>query len=227
MSADNDRTSGLRRTRRNLVKAAAGLIAGVAALKPVSRAHAQAQTDSIQVPSGGGCFRRGTRVLTERGWRRIETLAPGDRLVARFGGLQAIKHVEHFMADADTGVVRVARSALDHNVPSDDLWLTASHAVHLEGVLIPIGNLVNGVTITAEESQGEFFHVELATHDVIEAEGTSCETLRLDGQQACAPILAYAGGRAEFTSRLRSAAAVVIDRRTHLDVIRDRVEARC
>jgi hypothetical protein len=40
-------------------------------------------------------------------------------------------------------------------------------------------------------------------------------------------MLDYAGGRAKLASRLRSAAAIVADRRTRLDVIRDRVEARC
>ena len=42
----------------------------------------------------------------------------------------------------------------------------------------------------------------------------------------CAPILAYTGGRSEVASRLRSALSPWIDRRSKLDVIRDRLADR-
>jgi hypothetical protein len=38
--------------------------------------------------------------------------------------------------------------------------------------------------------------------------------------------LAFNGGRSEIASRLRSAISPFIDRRTQLDAIRDRLEAR-
>ena len=57
------------------------------------------------------------------------------------------------------------------------------------------------------------------------------EYIRLYGEQLevekpCAPILAYNGGRSEVKSRVRSALSPWTDRRTKLDVIRDRIEER-
>jgi hypothetical protein len=44
--------------------------------------------------------------------------------------------------------------------------------------------------------------------------------------QACAPELAFHGGRSQLSSHLRSAIAPLIDRRRPLDRIRDSLEAR-
>lgn len=219
MSTPNDAPG--RRTRRNLTKAAA-LIAGALvgapfAAKPAAAGH-----------HGGGdaCFRRGTRIRTARGYRRIETLSVGDLLPTRFGGLVPIEKIASFTADDATKVVRVGRSAFADNVPACELWLTAPHAVYLDGVLVSIGDLANDTTIASEESTGEFFHIELGTHDVIDAEGAACESLLTPAMTRCAPRLAIDGGRSQLKSRLRSAVAVIVDRRTPLDVIRDKVEER-
>jgi hypothetical protein len=51
----------------------------------------------------------------------------------------------------------------------------------VDGVLIPAGQLVNGTSITLHDAAGveelEYFHVKLATHDVIMACGAPSETL--------------------------------------------------
>lgn len=162
------------------------------------------------------------------GYRRIETLAVGDLVPTRFGGLTPIKRLESFFARAGDGnrPVRIARSALADNVPSADLVLTAPHAIYMDGILISIGNLANGSTVAFERIEGQFFHIELERHDVVEAEGAACESLLTDAMTRCAPRLAFDGGRSEFKSRLRSAAAIVVDRRTPLDIVRDKVEER-
>ena len=70
--------------------------------------------------------------------------------------------------------VRVARSALDDNVPAADLWLSAPHSLYIDGVLMSVVNLVNGTTIAFDEDVGgdelESIPIELATHDAIDAE---------------------------------------------------------
>ena len=78
----------------------------------------------------------------------------------------------------------------------------------------------------AGDDELEFFHVELANHDVIDAEGAACESRLTAAMTRCAPRLAMNGGRCELKSRLRSAAAIVVDRRTPFDVVRDRLEER-
>ncbi|MBV9860658.1 MAG: Hint domain-containing protein [Alphaproteobacteria bacterium] len=63
--------------------------------------------------------------------------------------------------------------------------LTASHAVFLEGMLIPVGALVNGRSILrGERAQAiEFYHVELERQDVLLAQGAPAESYRDDGNR--------------------------------------------
>ena len=145
--------------------------------------------------------------------------------------------------------VRVARSALGPDMPHADLYVTKAHALLIDGVLVTAGSLINGTTITLydarEHNELEFFHITLARHDVIYAEGAPCETLlngdvnmvdfagylRQDGlltteEVPCAPLLSLNGGRSEIKSRFRSAISPWIDRRQKLDIIRDELEER-
>ncbi len=145
--------------------------------------------------------------------------------------------------------IRIARSALAPNIPSRDLFVTSWHCLYLDGLLVPAGNLVNGTTIAAyaadEFDELEYFHVKLERHDVIYAEGAACETLLSVGESAsnfaeyyrrygqpeaeetpCAPLVCYEGRRGQIASRLRSAVSPWLDRRTELDILRDRLEER-
>jgi hypothetical protein len=146
--------------------------------------------------------------------------------------------------------IRVAQDALGAGNPYRDLYLSRAHMVHLDGLLLPVGDLINDRTIAAVDigtDRLEYFHIELETHDVVLAEGAPCETLRLTPERllsfdngheylelygqprevaACAPMAAFNGRRSELKSRLRSAIAPVIDVRRPQDVVRDAMEAR-
>ncbi|UFW46981.1 MULTISPECIES: Hint domain-containing protein [Bradyrhizobium] len=184
--------------------------------------------------SGGNCFLKGTRISTAAGERRIEDLVVGDLLPTVFGGMRAVQWIGRFSRTRSdpnkpwvksARPVRIARSALAPNVPHADLYVTQGHAVLLDGLLIPAGNLVNGTTITldaADEHDAlEFFHIKLESHDVIYAEGAPCETLlrvdetmsnfadylRKHGEQDardvhCAPITGH-GRRSAMMTRAR------------------------
>lgn len=238
--------------RRNLVRAAGVLLGALTALPLFGKAAAARRGGGGH---GGRCFLRGTRIRTATGYRRVETLTVGDLLPTRFSGVSPIKCVGHYhYRKSDPSEpwarsvrpVRIARSALADNVPSADLCVTPSHALFIDGVLVRAGSLVNDMTIEVEDAHDrneiEYFHIELARHDVIDAEGAMCETLQGDReirvlsdgnvsrlwlpQAPCAPILNFDGGRSELKSRLRSAASPFVDRRQTLDVIRDRLEDR-
>jgi hypothetical protein len=184
---------------------------------------------------GGSCFLRGTLVLTADGYRPIDTLTTGDKVAARFAGFAPIKAIDGFTLRRVAGEwvgasrpVRVKRSALGDKMPARDLFLTASHAIAVDGALVPIGNLINDTSIVFEAAEGceslEFFHVELDRHDVLDAEGAPCESLRRPSVEPCLPLLGFYGHCGEVKSRLRSALSVVLDRRQPLDVIRDKIE---
>jgi hypothetical protein len=223
-------------SRRHLLKAVGVALGALSASLP-GKAKAQAQDDG-QGWGWGHCFLRGTLIRGADGYRPIETLAVGDLLPTRFSGTAAIrKSIRYTVYRDDAGswpedcrLVRISAGALGDNMPIRDLFVTNAHAMFLDGVLVPIGSLVNGKTISFDERIDvdalEYFHVAFARHDVIDAEGALCESHRDAAMQACAPELAFHGGRSQFSSHLRSAIAPLIDRRQPLDRIRDSLEAR-
>ena len=204
------------------------------------------------------CFLKGTAIRTVEGDRKIEDLAVGDLLPTVFGGTSPIQWIGRYRFTKsdptrawvrDVLPIRIARSAVAPDVPYADLFVSKTHALLIDGVLVAAGNLVNGTTIVAYDACGldklEFFHIKLATHDAIYAEGVPCETLLHVDENAvnfaeylrqygapveedtpCAPLLRYNWGRGEIKSCLRSAISPWIDRRQTVDLIRDKLEAR-
>jgi hypothetical protein len=199
---------------------------------------------------------RGTTIQTANGARKVEDLAVGDLLPTLFGGQRPVHWIARYpFRKADPSKpwvktvlpVRVAQSALATGLPRADLYLTREHALFIDGVLIPVGNLINGRTIKLFEARElaelEFFNIKLESHDVIYAEGAAVETLLEVDECAvnfsgylrkygapktdavrCAPFTTYGGRRGELKSRVRSAISPWIDRRERIDAIRDRLE---
>lgn len=255
-------SSPKKRTRRNIIRAgtilASAVVANVAAIK-TSVAGQNGQGGNGQGGNGQGgsghCLLRGTTIQTVSGNRKIEDLAAGDLLPTLFGGLRPIQWIARYpFRKSDPSKpwvkavrpVRVVRSALGPDIPHTDLYLTGWHSLFTDGVLIPVGSLINGTTINEarELAELEFFNIKFESHDVIFAEGAPVESLlevdecavnfseylrkygapRTD-EVRCAPIAPY-GGRNELKSRVRSAISPWLDRRERIDVIRDRLEER-
>ncbi len=244
---------GAPRTRRNIVKM--GTILASVAVSKVARAQSLPSPRPVPSPH---CFLKGTKIQTAEGERKIEDLAIGDMLPTVFGGVRPIQWIGRYpfrKSDRskpwpkDVRPIRVARSALAPEVPHADLYVTAEHALLIDGLLIPVGNLINGTTITRHEArefdQLEYFNIKVEGHDVIYAEAAPVETLRDVDESAvnfaeyfrmygsaktqesrCAPWVSYGGARGEAKSRFRSAISPWLDRREPIDVIRDRLEER-
>src|SRR5207248_6117905 len=129
------------------------------------------------------CFCRGTMIETERGEVAVEELAVSDRVKTLSGALKPIVWIG-FGRDRVTRANRMARpvivraGALADNVPVRDLYLTHGHALYVDGVLIPVENLVNHRSIVWAETARvvEYYHIDLEDHDVVLANGTPAET---------------------------------------------------
>lgn len=199
------------------------------------------------------CFLRGTNIRTVDGERRVEDIAVGDMLPTAFGKSRAVQWVGRWQARKATGSawskhlrpVCIKMSALAPDMPYEDLYVSRGHAIFIDGVLVPAGQLVNGSSITLHEAEEtdelEYFHIKLMAHDVIYAAGIPAETLLkysdagdlpdhvadsgdLESGKHCAPVLCY-GRRSAMTARVRSLATPWLGPQP-LDVIRARLQER-
>ncbi len=131
------------------------------------------------------CYCRGTLIRTARGDVAVEDLAIGDEVVTLGGSAKPVRWLGQRCYDGRfiSGQrhmlpVRIRAGALGDGLPRRDLHVSPEHAMFLDGLLIPAGALVNGVSIT-QPSRVEavhYFHVELETHEVILAEGAWSES---------------------------------------------------
>jgi hypothetical protein len=102
--------------------------------------------------------------------------------------------------------VRIARGAFGPGVPARALLLSPDHAVFADGVLIPVKGLINGVSV-AQVARDEvvYWHVELDRHDVLFAEGLSCESYLDTGDRPSFENGGAAALHADHASRVREA----------------------
>ncbi len=159
------------------------------------------------------CFAGGTLIRTPDGDVAVETLAAGDHVVTWSGKVRPVTWIGTGRVLATRGrrnaatPVIVRRGALADDVPYCDLRVTKGHSLFVDDVLIPVENLVNHRSIIWDDRAQEvaIYHVELATHDVLIANGAPAESYRDDGnrwlfqnsnarwdqplQEPCAPLL--------------------------------------
>ncbi|MCB8882675.1 Hint domain-containing protein [Acidisoma cellulosilytica] len=153
-----------------------------------SRGNGVVVIDSVQ------CFLEGTHIATPSGERCVETLQIGDLVTTSEGAEQPILWIGHrtlhahgregqagyLLADPlKIYPIRVMAGALGDNLPARDLFVSPDHALLIDGILIQAGALANGATIRRLINLPEtftYYHVELADHGLILAEGVPAET---------------------------------------------------
>jgi hypothetical protein len=164
-------------------------------------------------PIDTACYARGTMIRTHRGEVSIEELSIGDCVVTHSGKHKPIKWIGRGQALSTGGrqhaatPVIVRKAAIADNVPVRDLRITKGHALFIDGVLIPVEELINHRSIFWDDRAQEvqIYHIELETHDVLIANGAPAESYRDDGnrwlfrnansgwhlppQEPCAPLL--------------------------------------
>ncbi|MDF0597495.1 Hint domain-containing protein [Psychromarinibacter halotolerans] len=133
------------------------------------------------------CFVTGTRISTPQGDRKVEDLRIGDSVTTADGREVAIRwigrqHIDNnvFLPQTQCPVV-ISAGALGQGLPNRDLYLSADHAMVLDGLMITAGALVNDSTIRfvhrADMPRAfTYFHIETEAHDVVLANGAASET---------------------------------------------------
>lgn len=136
------------------------------------------------------CYLAGTRLATKRGEVAVEQLAAGDHVLTGSGcaepivwiGQRRIDCLRHKRPEL-VWPVRVRAHAFAPGQPRRDLFLSPDHAVSAPAadgdgtVLIPVKHLVNGLTVVQEPvATVHYFHVELAAHNILLAEGLPAES---------------------------------------------------
>lgn len=131
------------------------------------------------------CFVAGTRIRTSRGEVPVENLREGDRAISPGGTEAPIVWIgwrtipAHLVRRSPwLPPIRFRRGAFAEGLPDRDLLLSPGHHVFADGILIPAASLVNGATVVQETDAGDvtYYHVELAKHGILLAEGLPAES---------------------------------------------------
>ena len=138
------------------------------------------------------CFAHGTRIATPRrrsarrsACRRRTRADSGRSMRCRSSGSAPAAFSSHRGVAVRRRRSSCDRGALADNVPHRDLRVTKGHSLFLDGVLIPVEFLVNHRSIQWDDRAREvsIYHIELATHDVLLADGAPAESYRDDGNR--------------------------------------------
>ena len=160
-------------------------ITNSAAQQPAPGGTATVQPASAGVPYTPACYCAGTRIRTPRGEIPVEQLAVDDLVITQSGAPEPIRwigtrsYAGRFLAGNDHLLpIRFRAGSLGSGCPTRDLLVSPKHAMLIDGVLVAADLLVNGVTITRERAapRVDYYHIELARHDAVWAEGALSET---------------------------------------------------
>lgn len=152
-------------------------------------AESSGNTDVTLVP----CFRAGARILTDAGEVAVEALKAGMRVVSYADGrgvpITWVGHRRIMCAQhprpRDVWPVRIAAGAFGEATPHRPLYLSPDHAVFVNGELVPVRYLINGTSIAQIACDHvTYFHVELADHGVLLADGLPAESYLDTGNRA-------------------------------------------
>ncbi len=145
----------------------------------------QAFAENGAVTSTPACYCFGTLILTDCGERPVEALAIGDKVVTASGRHRQIRWVgrrtyagRFLAANRHVQPILLRAGSLGDGLPRRELRVSPKHAMFLDCVLVPAECLVNGSTIVQQRGldRVDYFHVELASHDVLLAEGAASES---------------------------------------------------
>lgn len=141
------------------------------------------------------CFVDGTMILTPAGYRQIETLQAGDKVITRNSGAQPLRWIGNRKIDCQTGKltdyrpIMIPANAIAPGVPVSDLFVSPNHRIMLKHaqcallfgqseVLVAASSLVgkNGIARLGASFGFRYFHLLFDQHEVITSNGLSTES---------------------------------------------------
>ena len=131
------------------------------------------------------CFFAGTMIACPDGERAVETLSIGDQVLTSEGRVMPVRWIGRntvstkFADPLRVLPIRIKAGALADHLPVRDLLVSPEHAVLVDDILVQAGALVNGLSIVRESNVAEtfvYYHIELAEHALVLAEGTPAES---------------------------------------------------
>jgi hypothetical protein len=158
---------------------------------PINTAYGVKTGSTFTEDFNSFCFAEGTRVETVNGAIAVEDLSVGDIMVTASGAHRPLTWIGQMVSRParhprpwEVNPVVVKPDAFGPGMPAHDVRLSPGHSVYVDGVLVPVGLLVNGATIVQEKvARVRYFHLELESHDVLMAEGLPCESYLDDGNR--------------------------------------------
>ena len=159
----------------------------------IDRTHSGA---GARVAGGVICFTPDTRVATPDGARRIQHLKPGDLILTRDNGPQAVMWAGHrrmsgarLYAMPHLRPIRFRAGALGVGRPDEDLLVSPQHRMLIKGaaaqalfntaeVLVAAEDLLNGGSIIVDQAMREvtYVHILLERHNIVWANGLETES---------------------------------------------------
>lgn len=157
------------------------------------------------------CFTPGALIATERGWRPVETLSRGDRVVTRDNGLKRIswigrRDISYAELSDFPGLqpILIRRGTFGEGMPERDMLVSPNHRFlttspfYREEGLVAARHLSDQPGVSKAQVLGvSYLHILLDAHQVILANGAWTEsfhpddaTLRALGARTAAELLA-------------------------------------
>jgi hypothetical protein len=137
------------------------------------------------------CYAKGTKILTNHGYVAIENLDKNDVVATRgtihkedtiYGPSEwkRIVWLGHYTIKTakDAKPVCFKAGALGDSIPTEDLYVSPSHGIVVDGRLVLAKELLNGETIVQDyaEPTVTYYHLELDKHSAIVANGVIAES---------------------------------------------------
>ena len=145
---------------------------------------------SPTVPTAVACFGAGTRLLTTKGYKAIETLTMADKILTSEGRAVPVKGIMFDVPITTKGTApyRIEAGAFGHNKPSAPITLSPTHKVQIGSHLwtSPEDAAANGNKSVKQYGIGEpvrYYHIECENYlrDNLVAEGLAVESLSAPG----------------------------------------------